>query len=199
MSIDLQRVGEVGDGSVTEAKLADNAVDLAGDKITGQLASENLEDGAVVEAKIAALAISTGKLKDNVITLAKADAAMKKHSFLSDNTEVSVTGVTATAVKEYRHIKATDTTKGFAPQEFSIQAEMKTSDAAKQGTMEVYVDAEGTPRMTINTTSESYELLSATADISDLTTGKHEVFIKLKNADAAGTTYNRLLEVFFQK
>jgi hypothetical protein len=55
MAINIRRVGEVADGSVTSTKLATGAVDLDTDKVTGQLPTEKLKDGAATEDKIALL------------------------------------------------------------------------------------------------------------------------------------------------
>jgi len=47
MAIYIRRVGEVADGSVTADKLADGAVDLDTTKVTGQLPTAKMKDGAV--------------------------------------------------------------------------------------------------------------------------------------------------------
>ena len=58
MAINLRKVGEVANGSVTASKLADGTTDLASDKVTGQAPSSKIADGAVVKAKLANLARS---------------------------------------------------------------------------------------------------------------------------------------------
>jgi len=69
MAIFIRKVGEVADGAVTEVKLADSAVDLAGSKITGELGSGNIADSAIIESKLGALAVTTAKLGANAVTL----------------------------------------------------------------------------------------------------------------------------------
>ena len=105
MSVYIRRVGEVADGAVTNIKLATGAVDLDSDKVTGELPTGKLADGAVIESKIGNLEISTGKLKDQAVTLAKAQRALKIHHFTGDETEVSVTGLTETEKKTFKIVK----------------------------------------------------------------------------------------------
>jgi hypothetical protein len=195
----IRRVGEVADGSVNADKLADGAVNLSTAKVTGELPTSKIENGAINEDKLANLSISTGKLKDNVVTLAKAQQALKIHHFTGDETEVSVLGTTETGVKQFKIVKATSQTSGIQPQKLHVNAEIKTTNVSAQGTLKVYIDAEGTPRITINTTSTSYEMVEGNADISDLANGAHDVIIKLVNADGAETTYNDLIEIFVEK
>jgi hypothetical protein len=199
MTVYIRRVGEVADGSVTETKLADSAVNLAGNKITGQLDSANIADSAVTEAKLDSLAVSTAKLQDQAVTLAKAHQAVNLHHFTGDETEVSVTGTTETEKKTFKIVKASDQTKGFQPTKLHINAEMKTSDVAKQGSVKVYIDSEETPAITLNTSSTTYEMIEGNSDISSLSTGAHEIHVKLVNAEADGTTYNDLIEIFLEK
>ena len=199
MALYIRRVGEVADGSVTNVKLADNAVDLDSDKVTGQLPTEKLADGAVIEDKLAVLSVSTGKLKDQAVSLAKAQQALKIHHFVGDETEDSVVGITEVDSKIFKFPKASSNNKGISPTRLHVNAELKTSAAAYQGTLKVYVDGEGTPRITLNTISETYEMVEGDADITDLSPGKHTVTTKLYSADALGTVYNDLIEVFLEK
>lgn len=199
MSIHIRRVGEVADGAVDASKLADNAVDLNSAKVTGQLPSGKLADGAVIEEKLAALSISTGKLKDQAVSLAKAQQALKIHHFVGDETEVSVLGTTEVAIKDFKMPKSSSQNSGIQPTKLHVNAQMKTTNAAAQGTLKVYVDGEGTPRITLNTTSATYEMVEGVADISDLSNGAHEVVVKGVSADAAESVYNDLIEIFLEK
>lgn len=199
MSVYIRRVGEVADGAVTNIKLAENAVDLNSNKVTGELPSAKLANGAVIEDKIAALAISTGKLKDQAVSLAKAQQALKIHHFTGDETEVSVTGIVEEEVKTFKLVKSSANTKGIQAQRLHINVEIKTSDVTAQGTLKLYMDAEETPRLTVNTSSLTYEMQEDDADISDLTNGSHEAHIKMVSAVAAKTVYNDLIEIFFEK
>jgi len=193
MTIYIRKVGEVADGSITDEKLAVAAVNLGGSKVTGQLPSTAIEDGAVIESKLANLSVSTGKLKDEAVTTAKAINALKQHVYVGDETEVSVTGITETEIKTFGIVKAPAILPWL---KMHVQAEMKTSDVSHAAIMKVYVDAEASPRITLNSTSATYEIQSGSAVISDLSNGKHVVKIKMVSADASATAYNDLLDVF---
>lgn len=193
MVIYLRRVGEVADGSITDVKLAVGAVDLAGNKVTGELPTANIADGAIVETKLASLAVTTGKLSDNAVTLAKSAAALKRHIYIGDDTEQSVVGVTETEIYTFQMAKSANISEFL---KLLVQSEMKTSNALYAATMKIYVDAEVSPRITLTSTSATYELQSDNADISDLTIGKHVIHVKLVSADTGATAYNDMLDVF---
>lgn len=193
MAINLRRVGEVADGSITDVKLAVGAVNLAGTKITGQLASANIADAAVTEAKLDNLAVTTGKLSDNAVTAAKSAAAIKRHVYIGDETEVSAPGIVELEVKTFSFAKSSAILEWV---KLHVQAEMKTSNASYAATLKVYIDAEASPRITLNSTSTTYEMQSGNADISDLSNTKHDVHIKLVSADVSATAYNDMLDVF---
>lgn len=54
--------------AIDEAKLADKAINLAGNKITGQLQGVNLADAAVDADKLADLSVEAAKLADSAVT-----------------------------------------------------------------------------------------------------------------------------------
>ncbi len=196
----IRRVGEVGDGAVTASKIADGAVDLSTAKVTGELPTSKIEDGAVNENKLASLSVSTSKLKDQAVTIAKSVQAMKIHHFVGDETEVSVTGISEEGVKEFKLPKATSANTGIQPAKLHINAEVKVEGVSgAQGTLKIYIDAEGSPRIIVNTTSNTYEMAEASADISDLSAGKHTITVKLVADDSGATVYNDLIEVFLEK
>ena len=200
MAIFIRRVGEVADGSVDALKLADGAIDLSTAKVTGELPTSKLADGAVVEAKLANLAVTTGKLQNQAVTLAKAQQALKIHHFVGDETEVSTLGIIEVDQKIFRMPKSTSDIKGIQPTRLHINAEMKvTGGVTPTGTLRVYLDAEGTPRITINTTNGSYEMVEGDTDISDLTNGAHTIKITLATDEASATVFNDLTEIFFEK
>ena len=200
MALFIRRVGEVADNSVDATKLADGAIDLSTVKVTGELPTSKIEDGAIVEAKLASLAVSTAKLKDQAVTLAKAQQALKIHHFVGDETEVSTLGTTEEDQKVFRMPKATSDIKGIQPSRLHINAEMKvTGGTSPTGTMKVYIDAEGTPRITVNTTNGTYEMVEGDADISDLTNGTHTIKATLVTDEASATVFNDLIEIFFEK
>ncbi len=94
--------------------------------------------------------------------------------------------------------RSSSTTSGIQPVKLHINAEMKVTGSAT-GTLKAYVDEEGTARITMNTTSNTYEMVEGNADISDLANGKHAVTIKMYTDDAGETVYNDLIEVFLEK
>ena len=195
----IRRVGEVADGSVTASKIATNAV--TEDKINnGAVTETKLGNGSVVEDKLADLSVATSKLKDQAVTIAKAVQAMKIHHFVGDETEVSTTGTSEEGQKEFVLPRATSVNSGIQPAKLHINAEMKvTGVSGATGTLKAYVDAEGSPRITLNTTSDTYEMVEGDADISDLANGKHTITLKLVTDNAGATVYNDLVEIFFEK
>ena len=190
MAINLRRVGEVADGSVTSSKLADGAVDLSSDKVVGQAPSSKIEDGAVVENKLADLAISTQKLKDSVVTLAKASNDIRLRHFVGDETEVSISGNVEEVVKEFNIPKHA----AYNINEIRVLASIKTNDESYTTYLKIYVDDETTARVTLTSTSTNYELVAGEADISDLIYRKHHIKISLVSSDALGIAYNDLID-----
>lgn len=215
MALNIRRVGEVADGSVTTEKLADGAVtnvkidnldiskldttvadfDSTGNLKANVVDSVELKDGGVVEGKIASLAISTGKLKDNVITLAKANDDIKVSHFAGDETEISVTGVTEVDTKECSFPKK----PGYAGGKIRFMATLKTSDVLKTASMKVYLDAEATARAIYNSSSLAYELVGGDIDISDLGSGVHKIIVKMLSDAATGIAYNDMWDVLLIK
>lgn len=198
MAIYIRRVGEVADGAVTEVKIANNAV--TENKINnGAVTSVKLEDGAVIEQKLANLAVTTGKLQDQSVTLAKAQQALKIHHFTGDETEVNVADTTETEVKVFKITKSSSQTSGMQPQKIHINAQMKTSDSGTTATMKLYINAEGSPRITLNSTSLTWEMVEGVADFSDLANGAHDITLKLVSDSSGATAYNDLVEIFIEK
>lgn len=179
MAIYIRRLGEIADGSITTAKLA---------------------DGAVIEQKLAGLAVSTSKLQNQAVTLAKAQQALKIHHFVGDETEVSTLGVTEEDQKLFKVPIATADDKGMHPSRIHVNAEMKVIDGVSPiGILKLYFNDEVTPRITLNTTNDSYEMQEGDADISDISPGAQNVKITLATDDASATVYNDLIEIFFEK
>lgn len=192
MAINIRRVGEVADGSVTANKLADSAVDLGSDKVTGQVPSTKIQNGAIIEQKLADLAISTGKLKDNVVTLAKADDDMRLRSFVGDETIVSVTGTTESIEKELTIPKHA---VKFGATKIRVLAGLYTSDAAFTASLKIYIDSEASARLELTSVSTTSELVAGEFDISDLAQGRHIIQAALVSSDVAGTAYNDLIDI----
>src|SRR3990167_506934 len=152
-----------------------------------------IPDGSITEAKLANLAVTTAKLSDNAVTLAKSAAAVKRHIYIGDDTEQSVVGVTETEIYTFQIVKSANVADFL---KLLTQAETKTSNVLYAATMKIYVDAEVSARITLTSTSATYELQSDNADISDLTIGKHVIHVKLVSADTGATAYNDMLDVF---
>lgn len=200
MVINIRKVGEVADGSVTEAKLADGAVtnpklaDAAvyGDKVSADgITSIHLADDSVIESKIADDAVSTVKLADEAVTLEKASEAVRTDPFLGDETEVSTTGLTYISQKEFNFTKSSVRDV----KELYVLADMKSSNASYTATLGIFIDT--VEEASLTSIATSYELKQSSAiDISGLGNGKHKVEIKLKSSDNVGIAYNELLEVY---
>lgn len=201
MALNIRRVGEVADGAVTAEKLATGAIDLGTDKVTGQVPTTKIEDGAVIEGKLADLAVATAKIKANAVTLAKADNDVKSTTFIGDESEVNVTGVTETDLKEFKFTRLSGI---IEPTLMRIMCTLKNSDAgsgnpAYNGTLKLYVDDEVSPRATLTSNATAYELKTSEFDISDLSQSQHTVTIKMYSDDAAGIVYNDYLDVLLVK
>ncbi|OGM09180.1 hypothetical protein A2Z67_04540 [Candidatus Woesebacteria bacterium RBG_13_36_22] len=195
MALNIRKVGEVADGSVTEAKLADGAVTtpkIANDAVD----NSKLADGAVLEAKLADLAISTGKLKDSVVTLAKANDDVKVVTFVGDETELNVEGDVEVGLKEFSFSKKVGVVE---PVKMRVVATLKTNDELNTATAKIYIDDEVGARATMESTSETYELVSGEFDISDLVGGKHKALLKMKSSDPAGIAYTDYLDILLVK
>jgi hypothetical protein len=202
------------EGSVDASKIEDGAIDLSTAKVVGELpetklandaVTENkiaaqavsdgkLKDGAVLEAKIADLAISTGKLKDNVVTLAKTTDDVRLTPFVGGEEEQSVTGTTAVGVVETGMSKVSGK---FEPKKIRIIADLKTSEGT--GYMEVYADAEVTPRLTLQTVETEYELVNGEFSVEDLTQGKHKYTVKLKGSLVTSIVSSDYVEIYTVK
>jgi len=195
--INLCKVGEVGANSVGSEQLKDNAVDLTSSKVTGQLPSAKLADGAVIEDKLSALAVSTAKLKDNAVTLAKADDDSKLSHYVTDETAVQVTGTIEDEVKLFPFVKVAGV---YASKKIRVLASLKTNNTLYQATMNLYFDDEVTSFATFNSTEDgTFELVSGEYNIESLSAGRHTCRIKLVSADASGIAYNDFIDIKWVK
>jgi len=208
MALNLRRVGEVADGSVTSAKLADGAVitvKLADDAVvTGKIApgavgSTDLADDAVTSAKIAADAVGSTEIADDAVIGAKiasgvVDAELSsKHKtslVIGDDSEVSVTGVTPSIQKTLRFVKASN----LPGTTLITKTEMKSNNALYTATVRYKIDGVtvGSDETSVATT---YELKEQEIDISAIANGRHLLDVELVSDDAAGISYNQLVEL----
>lgn len=219
MALNLRKVGEVADNSVTSAKLADGAVitsKLADDAVvTGKIAdgavgSTDLADDAVTSTKIAADAVTSAKIADgaigsteiadNAVIGAKIAAGVvdaelsskyKTSLIVGDDSEVSVTGLVYSEEKILRFVKAAN----LPVDDLVIKAEMKSSIGSETASLKVFIDAEGTERLELTSVATTYELKDGTFAVDDLSNGIHIIRIKLASSSASETAYNQLLEV----
>lgn len=164
-----------------------------------------IKAGAVTDPKVAAAAgIAQSKLSlaitDSEVA-AGADISKDKLAALArtgmyhgDEVEVQVTGTTEEQVKDLAII--IDPTNALELKTLKIVARMKTSLATAQATLNVYHDGGGVADLTLNSTSESYEELSGTIDVSAWGTGRHTIEIKLVSDTAGETAYNELFEIY---
>ena len=218
MALNLRRVGEVADGSVTSAKLADVAVitvKLADDAVvTGKIApgavgSTDLADDAVTSVKIAADAVTSAKIADGAVGSTEiADDAVigakiasgvvdaelsSKHKtslVIGDDSEVSVTGVTPSIQKTLRFVKASN----LPGTTLITKTEMKSNNALYTATVRYKIDGVtvGSDETSVATT---YELKEQEIDISAIANGRHLLDVELVSDDAAGISYNQLVEL----
>ena len=189
MAINLRRVGEVADGSVTVAKLADGAVTTAKLADTA-VTTGKIADDAIVTGKIAAGAVNTSDLADGAVTGAKAAGSLKTSFLVADDTYCNYTGTAYSDQKEFRFVKDS----GSLP---SGEVILKAEAMASVGNADVgmFFNAESVPRITLTTVGTGFELLSGTAYIGDLADGIHTVTLNLRNVTGGGVAHNKLVEM----
>lgn len=185
---------KLADGAVDANKIEDGAVDLNTAKVVGELPESKLANNAVTEQKLADLAISTQKLKDNVVTLAKASDDVRLTPFIGGEVEQPVTGTTEVPIVETGMSRISG---AFEPKKIRVIASLKvSSDSGNIGYLYIYADDEITPRLTLQTSETSYELLNGEFDISDLSPGRHKFTAKMKSSLVAGIVYNDYIEIY---
>ena len=145
-----------------------------------------LEDGSV----------STVKIADAAVTLAKMAPTTKQEPYASDENEQEVLGVTETAIKEFTLLTSSSDQHNW--QKMSVNTTMKTSNVANVATLKVYIDAEVSARETLTSSSATYETVESAAliDISDLANGAHTVTVKAYSDNASETAYNEVFEFY---
>jgi hypothetical protein len=111
-----------------------------------------------------------------------------------DDSTVTQTGTTETEKKYARFIK----TENIVMNTLRVLASLNTNNASGTAYLKVYIDAEGTARLTLNTTSTSEVAVEGTFSISDLSAGIHTVRIKIYNGNASYITTNNILEVIME-
>lgn len=101
----------------------------------------------------------------------------------ADSTETTVTGTTATQVKDLDYIKDA---AGFRGNQLTIVARIKTSNAGTTAHLRVRTDLGGSDDLDLTTTSTSYVIVTGTIDI----TGKADGYrtIEFFADDGSGDT-----------
>jgi len=176
--------GALGAGVVDTTQLADEAVDDAKVAAAAAIAQSKVAL-AITDAEIAAGADIS---KDKLAVLARTGM------YHGDEVEVQVTGTTEEQVKDLAII--IDPTNALELKTLKIVARMKTSLTTAQASLAIYHDGGGVADLTLNSTSETYEEVSGTIDVSGWGTGRHTVEIKLVSATAGETAFNELLEIY---
>lgn len=171
-------------GQVQEVHLADNVVDLAGSKVTGELPNEKL---AIIQ--------DVGKIQDDLLTLAKMKDDVKVNPWIGGEVEQSVPGTTETALVETGFIRLATR---FVPNKLRVVASLKV-DPSGTAYVKIYVDDEPTERIAMESTATDYELVSGEADISDLASGRHKLTMKAYTSDPGATAWSDYVDILFVK
>jgi hypothetical protein len=138
-------------------------------------------------------AVTTSKIADGAVTTAKVAASLRSVFVLGDDTEVTETSTTYVEKKKFNFYKDT-TVDTLNWTDIELIAELKSSATGVTAYVALFVDAETSPRIELNTTSTTYVVLRGTASIADLATGLHTFSIRCK-VTGAGTAYQRHVEV----
>ena len=110
----------------------------------------------------------------------------------ADSTETTVTGTTATQVKDLDFVK---NSAGYNGSTITVVAAIKTDNAATTAHLIVEKNGGPTDELDLTTTSTSYEVVSGTIDISGLSAGVHTLEFYLY--DGSGDTASlKQLEVY---
>lgn len=103
----------------------------------------------------------------------------------TDDTLVTNTGTTEKEKKYFRFIKSSM----MKYKNLHVEATLWTSNASGTATLNCYIDAEGTPRLTKTTTSTTETVVSGDFSITNLTDGLHTMRIKLDNSGSYTTSH----------
>ncbi len=197
MSMNINRVGEVGPNTVGAEQLKVGAVDLSGDRVTGTLDLEGIRiTGQLPNSKLGPLSVAVDNLQANAVSLAKADKYLRLSKYISDETPVQVPGTDGEkVVKEFSFTKVAGK---FNPVEMVFFGTVRTNDAGYTATLKVYLDDEAIPRISFPTTEAVQDAMaSEEVDISDITAGRHICKIALISGNPAGIAYNNFVDIRF--
>ena len=205
MSFNL-RGNNVPDGSITEAKLADNSVStvkLQNDAVTNPKVADSaintaeLAVNAVTTTKIADDAITTAKVANDAITIDKVTTNIGTESFFGSEASLFNIGTTLTSVGEFNFIKDTGNAANW--KKLSYQVKLASSVGTNTATFKVFVDSV-LYGVGVTTTSTTAVVLSENdLDISALSAGSHFVELKLQNSGATDTATLSQVDIFLSK
>ena len=112
--------------------------------------------------------------------------------YVYDDDQASVAGTTVTQVKYVRIGISTNLPYNTV----RVIASLWTSNASGTANIAVYMDGNGSPSLTLSTSSTTEVLVEGTFSVSSLAAGLHTLYFKIYNGSASYTTYTQLLEVF---
>lgn len=187
MSVNLRKptLAVLSPGQVTAEYLADGAIDLTTAKVTGELPNSKL--GRIDDVE---------KIKDSLITLAKVQDDVKVDSFVGGEVESEVEGTTEVEIVNSGFTRLPGR---FTPNKLRFVGSLKVDGSGNTGYLKVYFDDEVDARLTLSTTSNTFELIDGEIDISDLTNGRHKMLVKIYSSGAGIKVYNDLTEFYFVK
>ncbi len=176
---------------------------ISGDTITARSANnKGIRKGT--ETEIAAIVTAdreTGNFFFNETTgfpQIQTNSASDKRGNLAillgaDSTEVTITGITATQVKDLDYIK---NTAGFKGNQITIVARIKTDNAGSTAHLIVKKDGSGTTSLDLTTTSTSFETVSGVIDISSDSDGLRTLEFFINDGGASDVITFKQLEVY---
>lgn len=183
MGINLRKPSQaiIPEGSITEEKLAEGAVNLSSTKVTGELPNSKL--GRIDDV---------AKIKDNLLTLQKMTDDVKLGQFVGGEEEQSMTGTDEVALIETGFSRS----NVHLPMKIRVAASLKkVGDSVETASLKFYIDEEVAPRLVLNTASAVYELLTGEMDISDLSNGKHKLVMKGVASSVTTQCWNDYIDI----
>lgn len=195
MAINLRGSGIIPDGSITEAKLANNAVSAA--KIqTDAVVADKIAANAVIADKIAADAVTTAKIANDAVSPDKVSADLGIQHFLGYETELAHTGSVETSIAEFNFTKSSTATESWKSLGSAIS--LKSNAVSNTATIKIYIDT--VLYVTDGTASTTPVFLEEDAiDISALSNGNHLVEVKLVNSEVTGVATISKLDIYLGK
>ena len=141
--------------------------------------------------------ITTAKLADNAVTIAKVSTEIATESFFGSEQSILNTGNVETSVADLNFIKAIDNTSNW--QKLSYKIKLNTDNASNTATFKIYVDTVlyGSGVTTVSTTP--VVLSEVDLDISALTAGSHHIELKLNNSSVSGVTTLSQIDLYLGK